>query len=179
MATSTLKDDYTNRVIVALEKSNAAGGAIVQVPSAFDESDQVGVIIRRFEVHFDYDNPFEIDTDNDRCYWGLSFVGKVPDLNYYSPEDSGYLCSVGLEAVYVGTPANALLFQHPIVKDLSWMKGGGLLVHPTALFCWIATQTGTASSIDSVFIIYYDKIKLSGNRYQELLQTQILTSKLA
>jgi len=179
MAKTSIKDEYTNRTIIALEKTAGAGGAIAAVPSAFDESDKVGILIRRFEVHFDYDNTMDIDTDNDRAYWGLSFTGTVPALNYFGPEDTGYLCSVGLEVIYVGTPANCILFEHPIVKDLTWMKNGGLLVHPTALYVWIATQTGWGASLDSVFVIYYDKVSLTDTMYQELMQVQIFTSKLA
>lgn len=71
-----------------------------------------------------------------------------------------------------GTPANAALFEQPLVSDYSTLPGGGLIVPANPMFIAL-TSVGLTTAAEVDAIMYYTTKTLADADYIELVQSLI------
>ena len=100
----------------------------------------------------------------------LSNIGtNYATLSSYA--DPALVDRLSIERCALGTAASGLFVLKPVVKDLSSLPGGGLLIPPTPLFGF--AQGSTCDEAASIIIkIFYTIIQLEISQYWELVEAR-------
>lgn len=117
-----------------------------------------------------------------------SLLINTDDNFYVSVVASNQITGIGLNnqavidhimvgATKFGTPATAEIIKQPIVKDLSTLPGGGILVIPSPIYLAVK-GTSLASAVSGVGLrFYFTVMDLKPEEYWELLESRRLITE--
>lgn len=166
-------DSYANYAIISVSESAANTLTFKKLETGISLSEKVAWLINRIEYILSPLNAATFNADGDALLFGLAvssaFVTPglvettIIDYNSVARHDFGAAASMHWDHM-------------PIVKDLSQLPGGGLLVPPTPLYLY-GMGVGLTAATATVARLYYSLITLQVEQYWELVEARrVLTS---
>lgn len=181
-----IKELYTQKITIKqdLDELTLGGPAnqIVKVPSAFSAKDRTGMVIQK--VQYDLSPTaiiHEMLAVSQKLCWGLCYLSQATKAWGFDPGSAGLLDINSLESYLSAAPLeeSGTYWRPDWVKNFSGLLGGGLLVHPSVLYCWTGSPlTWTAESYLLYTTIYYYTIPLSDPEYTELWEARVMSQTI-
>lgn len=172
MATSkTVTDKFSN--FAALMVTMAAANTLKTEKFNFPYSvaDRIAIIINRIEY---YPGALgQLDTTTDYALFGLLASSSIVDpLNQADPI---LVDSMSLTRYDQGAAAASTYHQLPLVKDLSALPGGGLIVAPAPLYAFM-TSGGAGAAMSCRFKLFYTYVELVAEEFWQLVESRRIIS---
>ncbi len=167
MATSKSKDKFAN--VAAIQPYETAAGTLAVAKFAFPFSiqDKMALVINRIEYW-----PLvlaNLNSVSDYVTFGLIAAPSIVDFT--NQQDPVLIDSSRVARYDYGAAASGELFTMPIIKDLSTLPSGGLLVAPSPLYG--AVQSNGAAGVMGCWIkFFYSYMELATDEYWELVESR-------
>lgn len=162
------KDKYTNLAFAEAVEPSAAAIGFSQIQTGVGMFEKTAWLIARVEYFFNLNRMNLMLDESDTMQAGIVVSNKVSQFDQGDPAVVDQVL-VGLRKF--GTPANALLYQMPIVKNFSDLPGGGILISPSPLF--VAVLGSSLAGPTGVHCrIYFTYISLTPSDYWELIEAR-------
>lgn len=127
------KDVFVNQAYLSVIESGANTLTFNKLETGISIHEKVGWVIARI----DYDMDLSISNftaEGDRVRFGLSTSDALVDA---ALSQSAVIDFNNITRRDIGTAASGFFTRKPIFKDFSSLPGGGILVPPNPLFCWV------------------------------------------
>lgn len=160
-------DKYANIAAVKFMLAVAGTAAFEKFDFPFSVMDKVGLLISRLEYFVL--NVSALAADEDKWFGALTVSKNTPSLD--DIEDPTIIDSLRFVREDFGVAASGSTFQQPIIRDLSTMPGGGLLVAPNPLYVACDTD-GPAAAMGIGLRMYYTTVSLSADDYWQLVESR-------
>lgn len=159
------QDLYANILYDSVTESAANTLTFEAVDIGLNIFDKVGLKISRIEYH---GWQSQLAAGTDRAEFGLSASN-----NWTTPDvaESSMIDYSRMTVQAIGTPATAVIFQEPWIKDWSNLPQGGLLIAPKPLYLW-AKGTALAAAMTIKARIFFTVIAMKPEEYFELLESR-------
>lgn len=172
MAEKTGKDKFANLCIVRVLQDSANVLKYTKIETGISFNEKVAWIINRIEYGFNGLAAL-LNGTTDSLAAGLSYSNTIATPNALEPL---VIDIAGLDRGDFGTAANAIIFDQPIIHDFSGMPGGGLIVPPNPLHCFV-NSAGLSGVAACVFRLYYTVMPLPTEDFWELVEARrVLTN---
>lgn len=168
MADKQSKDVYAQLALLSVLESAPVTLTFKKLETGVGVTEKIAWILNKVEYFIGSPTAAIFNGTDDLLLFGLSVSNgwatpsmveeTIIDLNEFSRRDFGAAASGGF-------------MVQPIVKDLSTLPGGGILVPPNPLYLW-AKGSGLAAA-ETVFArIWYQILEMAPQDYLELLQAR-------
>lgn len=130
-------------------------------------TEKAALIIHR--IDWWVDGMFLTDANGDTAAFGLSLSDRI--LSLVDPSAPELLAWHQFTMVYTGVPANASIFQQPIMEDFTSLPGGGLLVPADRIY--VGVKGGSLTAVSSAICRFFYTVKpLDTSDYWELIEAR-------
>lgn len=171
MATKKLagsQDKFANVAIISCTESAANTLTFQKIETGVSIQEKVAWIINRLEYFITAPAAAIFNGDSDEFRFGLCVSKAITQVTLDDPTVLDINCITRLD---YGAAANALLNYRPLIKDLSTMPGGGLLVSPNPLYAF-AKGSGLASAMEVIVRMHYTGFVMTTEDYWDLVETR-------
>lgn len=167
MPESKSLDKYANFAAVTVQESAANTLTLVRINFPFSIADRVGLIINRLEYR--HNSLGQLLASGAFTYMALVAAPSIVDIT--NEADPAIVDWAAYN--YVANPAATAhtYFEIPLVRDLSTLPGGGILVAPNPLF--FAIKSVSALAACSAWLrMYYTYVQMSDADYFQLIESR-------
>lgn len=165
---SRVFDAFSNMIVRSITLSAANVLTFEDLNIGFTILDRAALKIERLE----YDVPsatFNLLTAGlDSLEFGLTTSNNLSDLD---PAQQEVIDAERILRQDIGTPGNTVYQMFPLVKDLTNLSGGGLLVAPKPLY-FAGNSESIASAATFKLRMFFTIVQLQQTEYIELLETR-------
>jgi hypothetical protein len=110
-----------------------------------------------------------MDSTGDEVFFGLTVNPTI--VNIANLADPLIVDLVNVQRLDMGTAASGNLHTFPIVRDLNYLPGGGILVAPNPLYAMIEGKTG-ATPMSVLIRMFYTSLEMSTDEFWQLVQSR-------
>jgi hypothetical protein len=166
------KDVFANYAIISVTESAANTLTFKKLETGISLTEKVAWVVNRIEYIIGNWTSVLFTTTADSITFGLSLSNAFvsPEMTENTIVDYNQI----LVDIY-GAATNAQYHQMPIVKDLSTLPGGGVLVPPAPLYLF-AKSTGLAVAETITARLHYTLRTLKVDEYWELVEARRVLS---
>ena len=100
-------------------------------------------------------------------------VSQSNSWSSVSPSEASIMDICWVTMIFNGAPANAHLVWNPVIKDLSGLPGGGLIIVPNPLYAF-AKGTGLTGPSTNRVKLYYTQIEVKEQEFYDLWQSRVM-----
>lgn len=173
MAAGASNDKFANYAVLTCTESAANTLTFKKLETGISLTEKVGWIINRIEYYLTHLNTTVFNAAGDAFYYGLALSNgfsvpavdrnEIIDYNQHEFQIYGAAASTG-EFV-----------RRPLVKDLSTLPGGGILIPPAPLYLY-AMGSGLTAANGVTARIHYTMISLKTEEFWELVEARRVLS---
>lgn len=161
------QDKYANVILQTCTMSAANTLTFSEVNIGLSTFDRIGMLVSRLEYMASSTTYQELTSGADIAQVGLVGSDQVTSIGSTT---RGVYDKTEWTTIPHGTPASADILVFPVIKDLSGLPGGGLLIPPRPLY--LAATTGGFAAAGTFYLrLYFTTIQLKDSDYFELLET--------
>ena len=161
------KDAYADIAAITVTETGAATQTSAKFNFPFSITDKVAILIHRLEYYLR--SPVALNSSGDEVFFGITVNPTV--VNIANLADPLIVDLVNVQRLDMGTAASGMLAHFPIVRDLNYLPGGGILVAPNPLYAMIEGKTSTPAM--SVLIrMFYTSVEMGTDEFWQLVQSR-------
>lgn len=167
MAGKSLSDAYSNLAAIGFTMSAANTLTFEKFDFPVSVMDKVGLLISRIEYFFMV--LAELNSSGDYAVGAITVSRNTPSL--IDIEDPTLIDSARVMRFDLGAAASGFFYDEPIIRDLSTLPGGGLLVAPNPLYVAM-NSVGAANPMALSVRMYYTLKELKPDEYWQLVESR-------
>lgn len=160
-------DEFSNIAAMYIQEATADTFTAQKFDFPVSVLDKVGIVISRIEYYFG--SLANLNSSGDWVMAGLAVTKSVSDIT--DIEDPTILDSCCYTRLDIGTAASGLVLERPVIRDLSTLPGGGILVSPNPLY-GIMDSLGAGGVMGVSIRMYYTMRELAADEYWQLVESR-------
>lgn len=166
------KDVYPNLAYGTITEAVAGTMAFSEIQSGVALFEKVAWLVSRIEYILALGHVNLLLDKSDAIQAGLVASNVITAFNV---SDQAVIDFLYLQQADHGAAANDEIYTIPIIKDLSGLPGGGILIPPTPLY--VAVRGISLAAVTGVEMrIYFTYIQLKPEEYWELVESRRIVS---
>ncbi len=164
------KDSWAQVAAVAVLEASAGTAAYTKFAFPFSIMDKMALVLNRIEYVFGLT---QLNGGGDYCIMGLTVSNAVVSL--LALNDPLIIDQSRVDRYDMGTAASSCLRDSPVIRDMSTLPGGGLLVAPNPLYGCIVSA-GASGVMSGYIRMYYTYIEMATDEYWQLVEARRIIS---
>ncbi len=165
-----IKDSWAQVAAVSVTEASAGTAAYTKFAFPFSIMDKMALVLNRIEYVFGLS---QLNSGGDYCIMGLTVSNTVPNL--LALNDPLIVDQSRVDRYDMGTAAASVLRDSPVIRDMSTLPGGGLLVAPSPLY-GVIISAGASGVMSGYIRMYYTYIELATDEYWQLVEARRIIS---
>lgn len=166
------EDTYANVATITVIESAANTLTFKKLETGISLQEKVAWLISRIEYYLSNTFASLFGAASDIAHMGLSVTNLATTYaSYASFTDPALLDKQTVELANFAAAGTGIFITKPMIKDLSTLPGGGILVPPAPLYGW-AQGEGIGAAISLVIKLYYTQIPLTVDDYWQLVEAR-------
>jgi len=169
---ATTKDKFVNMATIQLTESAANTLTFKKLETGISLFEKVAWIIHRVEYLFSAASYATFNGSGDVVEYGLAASDQITALAITNAAviDYGFLARLDL-----GTAASGNFYESPLIRDLTTLPMGGILVPPNPLYLAVK-GTGLSAATILTARFFYTTYVLTPDDYWELVEARRIIS---
>lgn len=162
-----ISDAYANLAAINLTMSGADTLTFDKFDFPVSVMEKVGLLISRIEYFFL--NLSQLNSSGDYAVAAITVSKNTASL--IDIEDPTIIDSARVLRFDVGAAASGFFYDQPVIRDLSTLPGGGLLVAPNPLYV-AENSVGAGAALGVAVRMYYTLKDLKPDEYWQLVESR-------